>query len=230
MKVILVGIPPSLREQLEQGLQPQGSREHGSWLYAAGLEQLPPHLPEGLVVLGDAGHALADLERLCRELPPRRDVPRTHLVVLTGRGPGELRALIQAGADECVAPPGGDWFARVSSLSRRQKALERSPAPPAAASSEGLSLRAAMEALLDSTQADLGYLFFSNLVEHLSQVFGASCVLLGELLPERDSIRTLAFWHNGSLQRGIVYPLRGTPCDEVIRKSVYHCPEGMLER
>ncbi|MFL5345140.1 MAG: ATP-binding protein [Hyalangium sp.] len=232
MNVILVGIPLSHREQLEQALRAQELLAHGSWLYAAGLEELPPHLPEGLVVLGDPGRSLANLERLCRELHSRRPVPRTHLVVLTERAPEELRALIQAGADECVAPPGGDWFARASALSRRLEALGRSHVPPAVPepSPEGLSLHAAMEALLDSTQADLGYLFFSNLVEHLSEVFGASCVLLGELLPERDSIRTLAFWHNGSLQRGIVYPLRGTPCDDAIRKTVFHCPDGMLER
>ncbi|WP_224247596.1 hybrid sensor histidine kinase/response regulator [Hyalangium gracile] len=67
-------------------------------------------------------------------------------------------------------------------------------------------------------------------MEQLSAVYGASCVLVGELLPERDSIRTLAFYLNGSLQRGVVYSLSGTPCDEAIRKSVCHCPDGVAER
>ncbi len=232
MHVTLLGIPPSISAQLERGLEFQGLLEGCTRLYAAGLEELPRHLPEGLVVLGDAGRSLMELERLCRELHSRRNLLRTHLVVLTERAPSELRTLIQAGADECVAPPGGDWLGRMTILSRRLVALGLSGSvlhaeePP----TERLSLRAAMEALLDSTQAHLGYLFFSNLVEHLSQVFGASGVLVGELLPERDSIRTLAFWLNGSLQRGIIYSLRGTPCDDVIRKSVCHCSDSVAER
>ena len=62
------------------------------------------------------------------------------------------------------------------------------------------------------------------------RIFGASCVLVGELLPERESIRTLAFWLNGSLQRGIVYSLRGTPCDEALRNSVCHVPDKVAEQ
>ncbi|KFE66252.1 hypothetical protein DB31_1317 [Hyalangium minutum] len=201
-------------------------------MYAGGLPEVPRHLPEGLVVLGDAGRPLADLEYLCGELHARRNISRTHLVVLTERPLEEHSALIQAGADECVAPPGGDWIARMKVLSRRLIALGLRGPPPTGEEppSERLSLRDALQALLESTKSDLGYHFFSNLVEHLSRIYGASCVLVGELLPERDSIRTLAFWLNGSLQRGVVYSLRGTPCDEAIRTSVCHVRDGVAEQ
>ena len=233
MYVTLLDIPQRLRAPLELGLQAQGPREKCSLLYAERLTELPQRLAGGLVVLGDeAGRPLAELEQLCRELHSRRNVLRTHLVVLSARPPEQARVLIEAGADECVAFPGGDWAARVDILSRRLAALGLSGALPASegAPVERLSMQQALQALLDSTQAAVGYDFFSGLVEHLSRVFGASCVLLGELLPDRDSIRTLAFWLNGSLQRGVVYSLRGTPCDDAIRKSLCHCPDGVAER
>ncbi|WP_224369166.1 hybrid sensor histidine kinase/response regulator [Hyalangium versicolor] len=232
MHITLLGIPPSVRDQLERGLESQGLLDGCERLYARNLEELPRQLPEGLVVLGDPGRTVSEVEQLCRDLHARRNLLRTHLVVMTERPVSEQRGLIQAGADECVAPPGGDWLARMTTVSRRLVALGHAvpPLPPEEPSTERLSLRAALQALLDSTSADLGYLFFSKLVEHLSSVYGASCVLVGELLPERDSIRTLAFWLNGSLQRGVVYSLRGTPCDEAIRKSVCHIPDGVAER
>jgi PAS domain S-box-containing protein len=201
-------------------------------MYASSPLETPRNLSEGLVVLGDLGRPIDEMERLCRELHARRNLLRTHMVILTERPPEELRRLIHAGADECVAPPGGDWIARMQIFSRRLIALgvPSSPPPLEEPPSERLSLRAALQALLDSTKSDLGYHFFSNLVEQLSRIYGASCVLVGELLPERESIRTLAFWLNGSLQRGVVYSLRGTPCDEAIRTSVCHIPDGVAER
>ena len=232
MHLTLVGIRPSVRDQLERELQAQGLLDGCTRMYASSLREVPRHLPEGLVVLGDTDSAREEANRLCEELHARRNVSRTHLVVLTERSPREQAALIQAGADECAAPPGGDWIARMKVLSRRLIALGLPGTPPTVEEPPGerLSLRAALQALLESTKSDLGYHFFSNLVEHLSRVYGASCVLVGELLPERESIRTLAFWLNGSLQRGIVYALRGTPCDEALRTSVCHVPDQVTEQ
>jgi PAS domain S-box-containing protein len=231
MHVTFLGTSQDIREQLERGLQDLGILEEWPQVYARELAELPEILPEGLVVLHAPERSLSEVERLCGELHSRRDVARTHLLVLTERAPQEARALIRAGADECTTPPGGDWLARLTILSRRLASL-RAPAslPAQQLAPERLSVRAALQALLDSTSSELGYLFFSNLVEHLSKLLGASCVMVGELLPGRNSIQTLAFCHNGSLQRGVVYPLRGTPDDEVIRHSVYSCAQGVAER
>jgi PAS domain S-box-containing protein len=231
MYVTLLGIPESVRAQLERGLQAQGLLEGCHRHYASSPKELPPRILEGLVVVADPGGPLAEVEAICRDIHSRRTVLRTHLVLLTQRPVAEHGALIQAGVDECAAPPGVDWLARMTSLSRRLVALGVSGSAPGLddPSSERLSLRDALQAVLESTRADLGYLFFSNLVEHLSRIYRASCVLVGELLPERDSIRTLAFWLNGSLQRGVIYTLRGTPCDVVIRKSVCHIRDGVAE-
>jgi two-component system NtrC family sensor kinase len=232
MYVTLLGIPEGVRDQLERGLQAHGLLEGCHRHYAGSLKEVPPRILEGLVVLGDPGGSLSEVEGLCRELHARRNVLRTHLVLLTKRGVKEQGALIQAGADECVAPPGGDWLGRMTALSRRLVALGVSGTMSGLdePSSERLSLKDALQAVLESTRADLGYLFFSNLVEHLSRIYRASCVMVGELLPERESIRTLAFFLNGSLQRGVIYSLRGTPCDVAIRKSVCHIRDGVAER
>lgn len=232
MQVTLLGISESVREQLESGLQAQGLLEGCHRHYASSLKEVPPRLTEGLVVVGDPGRSLGEVEELCRELHSRRSVLRTHLVVLTQRPLPEQGALIQAGVDECVAPPGGDWVARMTVLSRRLVAMGVSGPMPAIEerSSDRLSLRGALQAVLESTRADLGYLFFSNLVEHLARTYRASCVLVGELLPDQQSIRTLAFWLNGSLQRGVIYSLGGTPCDVSIRKAVCHVQDGVAER
>ncbi len=231
MYVTLLGIPESVRDQIERGLQAQGLLERCHRHYACSLKELPPRILEGLVVVADPGRSLGEVEELCRELHSRRNVLRTHLLLLTQRAPKEHGALIQAGVDECAAPPGGDWLARLTALSRRVAATRVAGVLPPfeEPSSERLSLRDALQAVLESTRADLGYLFFSNLVEHLSRIYRASCVLVGELLPDRDSIRTLAFWHNGSLQRGVIYPLRGTPCDVAIRTGICHVRDNVTE-
>jgi PAS domain S-box-containing protein len=232
MQATLLGISQHVREQFEQGLEAQGLLEGCPRLYAQTPRELPRQLSEGLLVLEDTGRSLEETLQLCQELHSRRNVLRTHLVVLTRRPPSETGALIHAGADECAPPPGGDWLARLTALARRTVALGLVGAQPSeeVLSSERIPLRQAVQALLDSTLADLGHHFFRNLVRHLSRTFGASCVLVGELLPERDAVRTLAFWLGDAIQPNVTYELSGTPCDEAIRGSVCHIPTGVAER
>jgi len=232
MQVTLVGVSQHVREQFEQGLTAQGLLEGVARVYAHGLFELPRQLPEGVLVLEDTGQPLEEVVRQCQELHARRNVLRTHLVVLTGRGPVDTGKLIRAGADECSPAPGGDWSARLMGLSRRLVALGMVGALPSEAvlASEGMPLRDAVQALLDSTMADMGHHFFRNLVKHLARTFRASVVLVGELLPEREEVRTLALWHSRNIQPDMTYSLRGTPCDEAIRVSVCHVADGVAER
>jgi PAS domain S-box-containing protein len=227
MHLSLLGIPQRIRDQLELELRDQGLLEGCTRLYAQSLQELPRQLPEGMVVLADPGRSLEEALQLCRELHSRRSVLRTHLVVLTERAAPEHASLIHAGADECAAPSGGTWLARLTALSRRLVALGLASSPPLLEElpSEPAALRAAVQTLLDSTQAELSHHFFDSFVEHLARTFRACCVLVGELLPDGNSIRTLAFWLRGSLQPQVVYSLRGTPCDEAFRKSICHVPD-----
>ena len=232
MQVTLVGVSQPVREQFEQGLAAQGLLEGVARVYAQGLPELPRQLSEGVLVLEDPGHSLEELVRQCQELHSRRNVLRTHLVVLTGREPQQTGKLIRAGADECAPAPGGDWTARLMGLSRRLVALGMVGTLPATEplAPEGMPLREAVQALLDSTMADMGHHFFRNLVKHLARTFRASVVLVGELLPEREEVRTLALWHSRNIQPDMTYSLRGTPCAEAIRVSVCHVVDGVAER
>jgi two-component system NtrC family sensor kinase len=231
MRATLLGISQPVRERFEAALETQGLLEGCPRVYAESAGELPRHLSEGLVVLEDSGGVLERLARQCQALHARRNVLRTHLVVLTARGPSEQGALLRAGADECVAPPGGDWVARMTPLSRRLVALGLAGTVPAveALASERMPLAEAVQALLDSTIADLGQHFFRNMVRHLSRAFGASCVLVGELVPGRNEVRTVALWHGGAIQPNLTYELRGTPCDEAIRGAVCHIRDGVAQ-
>src|SRR5690606_26331428 len=73
----------------------------------------------GLVVLWDGGGPLEAVVLRCGQLHARRPLTRSHLVVLTSREPEETRALAEAGADECLAPPGSHWGARWAAVRRR---------------------------------------------------------------------------------------------------------------
>ncbi|HEX8702600.1 MAG TPA: hypothetical protein VF815_27450, partial [Myxococcaceae bacterium] len=65
MQVILLKVPPPLREQLERRLRGEGGQEpRCTVLVADGVQQLPESLPPGLVVLGDTGQFLEELVSL----------------------------------------------------------------------------------------------------------------------------------------------------------------------
>ena len=120
MRVILLKVPPRLSEQLERdlsGVDLPGPRLEVQRV--SQLEELPPILPPGLVVLADHERPLEELAELCRRLHSRRSPSRTHLLVLTHRPADEVDVLARAGADEFLAPPGQYWSARLLTLQRR---------------------------------------------------------------------------------------------------------------
>ena len=56
------------------------------------------------MVLGDSGRPLKETEQLCRELNARRNILRTHLVVLTERAPEERVSCLRRLAVLAAAP------------------------------------------------------------------------------------------------------------------------------
>nr|WP_225937001.1 hybrid sensor histidine kinase/response regulator [Myxococcus sp. RHSTA-1-4] len=103
---------------------------------------------EGLLVAWDAGGPLEEAVAACRQLHVSRVASRTHLVVLTRRAPMEAEALAEAGADECVLPPGSNWGARMAALTRRL-AAERADADVHSLRRAGDFLRSALDAVPD---------------------------------------------------------------------------------
>lgn len=223
MHVTLLGIPSAVGVELEQALQ--GAKGPVQVQRFASLHQLPALLPPGLVVAWEPGGELEQARAWCQQLHERRLALRSHLVVLTERGPEEAEALVRAGADECLALPGGPWRARLLALERRLAEAEAaSTLPP---SPRGVRPEEALQSLLSSTTHSLGLDFFRSLVAHLARAFRVSCVVVGELLPQRDEVRTLAFWLNGELQPNTSYKLSGTPCQGAVANAVCHYREGV---
>lgn len=128
MRVILLNVPPRLSEQLERGFSSvEGPGPRLEVQRVSLLEELPPVLPPGLVVLADPERSLEELAELCRGLHSRRAPSRTHLLVLTHRPAAEVEVLARAGADEFLEPPGQHWSARILTLQRRLSLDRESP-------------------------------------------------------------------------------------------------------
>ncbi len=75
----------------------------------------------------------------------------------------------------------------------------------------------ALRAILEGTAVETGAPFFDALVKNLSLATMWRDSWVSEYLPERASLRTLAFWSDDKIHPNIEYPLAGTPCEISIR-------------
>ncbi|WP_162623098.1 putative bifunctional diguanylate cyclase/phosphodiesterase [Billgrantia lactosivorans] len=71
---------------------------------------------------------------------------------------------------------------------------------------------------------------FDHLVERISTILDGEHVLIGKLLSDNASIRTVSFWSRGSLQPTSVYTLAGTPCEHVLNDEVCEFSDGVCQR
>jgi two-component system NtrC family sensor kinase len=232
VQVILLKVPPPLREELERRLHGEGGQEpRCSVRHAQGVQQLPDSLPPGLVVLGDAQGPLEELVALCRQVHERRSSSRTRLVVLTRRPAAELQVLARAGADECLVPPGENWGVRLITLSRQlhldgmeTPALSRLEQPR-------VTPQEALYALLSTSSAGIGQDFFQSLVAHVGSSFRVSTALVGRLTPEGKHLELLATWTtDGSFQGPLTQPLKGTAHQQAVELGSCHIPDGLKAR
>ncbi len=70
-----------------------------------------------------------------------------------------------------------------------------------------------MQSIVKGTSKVTGEDFISNLVQQLATALGFRYAFVGELvLPERNSIKTLAVWADGKYVDNLTYALAGTPC------------------
>jgi PAS domain S-box-containing protein len=228
MHVVMLGVPQPVTAELERRLCEEGARHavECQVQHARGLEELPELLPPGLLILWDAGGPVQETLTRCQRLHARREPTRSQLVVLTERGPDELDTLEQAGADECLAPPGGRWGARLIALARRLRALE--PSALVAHGGHRMRTEATLQALLEFTLAEPGPDFFQVMVRQLAQALGVTCALVGEL--DGDSVRKLACFNQGDFCELPPYLLAGTPCEITVDQAICHYPDGVAER
>jgi PAS domain S-box-containing protein len=78
--------------------------------------------------------------------------------------------------------------------------------------------------------AEMGGAFFRSLVEHLARELGADYAFIGELVGDRDRVRTLAFVGDGSIVENAEYRLAGSPCiNAVTQRGTVVYPERVAE-
>jgi len=84
--------------------------------------------------------------------------------------------------------------------------------------------------LMEGTSSETGHGFFRALVCSAARAMDVAGVWVTEYLPERQVLRSLAFWMNDHYVEDYEYPLRGTPCEQVIEKAcLIHYPERVIE-
>ncbi|HEY3445427.1 MAG TPA: ATP-binding protein [Myxococcales bacterium] len=69
--------------------------------------------------------------------------------------------------------------------------------------------------------------FFTALVSFLGEKLGVEYALVDELLPDQKRARTVGLYASGKVAPSIEYELRGTPCENVIGKSLCWYPSGI---
>ncbi len=232
MQVLLLNVPSPVSEELERRFRSEESKGLALQVHhVRRVEELPEPLPPGLVVLGDPGGSLEELIGLCRRVHVRRSLSRTQLMVLTQRAAAELEALAQAGADECLAPPGESWGVRLIALRRRLQLDDGLPVPDLARLEQPrLSSQEALYVLLSSTSAEIGRNFFQPLVAQLASAFRVSIAMVGELTSDGEGLTTLALWTGGDFQESATWRLRGTPHQQVVSHGSCHITGDLQAR
>ncbi|MFA5269347.1 MAG: PAS domain S-box protein [Methanoregula sp.] len=83
----------------------------------------------------------------------------------------------------------------------------------------------ALRALFRSMVGTTGPESLKKITENISSLLGADCVMVGELCPDRISVKVLAMLLDGKDVEDFSYSLRGTPCEDVAAKGFCIYPD-----
>lgn len=84
--------------------------------------------------------------------------------------------------------------------------------------------------LLEGTSSHTGQEFLRALVRSVALAMDVAGVWVTEYLPERNVLRSLAFWMNGQYIPEYEYNIAGTPCEVVVEEArLVHYPERIIE-
>jgi two-component system, NtrC family, sensor kinase len=85
-----------------------------------------------------------------------------------------------------------------------------------------------LRAVMQGTSGSTGDAFFTAMVENLASALNTNFASIGLCDPtDPDWIQTYAVWHDGVIAENIRYPLRGSPCDEVIQDRICVYPDDV---
>ena len=89
----------------------------------------------------------------------------------------------------------------------------------------------AFRSLAEATSFQFGSAFFDSMVVQLSKTLGADCTLIGEVQGNQNKvIRTLALAVDGEITGNVEYYLPGTPCENIMEKSICSYVSGVAEK
>ncbi len=78
-----------------------------------------------------------------------------------------------------------------------------------------------LQTLAEETVRATGVDFLKILVRHLSQALGFKYALIGEVYGDKkENLKALAFWSDGKAGVDVTYRLAGTPCGNVVGKTI----------
>lgn len=84
-----------------------------------------------------------------------------------------------------------------------------------------------LRAIVNGVEAEIGEKFFPSLVKHLAACLDVRYAFVSELQGDRSCFRTISVYGRGEFQSNRVIPLRGTPCESVLKGDVAHYPERL---
>ncbi len=85
------------------------------------------------------------------------------------------------------------------------------------------------QALVRSMVGTTGLDSLRKITENVSSWLGADCVMVGEILPDRETVRVLAMLLDGKDVPDYSYTLKGTPCEDVNEKGFCLFPDNVTE-
>ena len=84
--------------------------------------------------------------------------------------------------------------------------------------------------ILKGTVSETGEAFFRALVRNVCEALDTAGAWVTEYLPEKNRLRSLAFWMNGQYVEQYEYDVEGTPCQPVLESGcLAHFPDRVVE-
>jgi len=85
-----------------------------------------------------------------------------------------------------------------------------------------------MQALVRSMVGTTGLDSLRKITENISSWLGADCVMVGEIQPDRQTVKVLSMLLDGKEVQDFSYSLKGTPCENVAEKGFCHYPDDSV--
>ncbi|MCX5812299.1 MAG: PAS domain S-box protein [Proteobacteria bacterium] len=81
--------------------------------------------------------------------------------------------------------------------------------------------------ILKSSVGTTGQACLDRIVENVAGWLDADCVIIGEIVPDSNEIRSCSVWPDGKIVDNLVLGLEGTPCGRVATDGFSFYPEGV---